>query len=263
MLCEERSFSGFRHRRGFSSGLDGKASACHVGDPGSIPRLGRSPEEGNGSPLQCFAWKTPWTEEPGGLQSMGSQSQTRLSDFPPKMWEDLLEAAVHLGKLGFRFCTPFLVVRAQVGPLSPRALTSPSDTGKTTSPGWKEFSLCDGKERQRLRQGEAKSARWLSGPGLLGGRQVGHRAGWSAEHGTGRLQPRPGPGWPPGERSRALQTRRGRPCVHQAKYRSWSGARGAARTLGEAEEVPGSGWEGSGRVPASPRASCLLLTFPF
>ena len=28
-----------------------------------------------------FAWKIPWTEEPGGLQSMGSLSQTRLSDF--------------------------------------------------------------------------------------------------------------------------------------------------------------------------------------
>ena len=29
--------------------------------------------EGNGTPLQySFAWKTPWTEEPGGLQSMGS-----------------------------------------------------------------------------------------------------------------------------------------------------------------------------------------------
>ena len=28
-----------------------------------------------------LAWKIPWTEEPGGLQSMGSQSQTRLRDF--------------------------------------------------------------------------------------------------------------------------------------------------------------------------------------
>ena len=28
-----------------------------------------------------LAWKIPWTEEPGGLQSMGSLSQTRLSDF--------------------------------------------------------------------------------------------------------------------------------------------------------------------------------------
>ena len=27
-----------------------------------------------------LAWKMPWVEEPGGLQSMGSQSQTRLSD---------------------------------------------------------------------------------------------------------------------------------------------------------------------------------------
>ena len=26
------------------------------------------------------AWRIPWTEEPGELQSMGSQSQTRLSD---------------------------------------------------------------------------------------------------------------------------------------------------------------------------------------
>ena len=28
-----------------------------------------------------LAWKIPWAEEPGELQSMGSQSQTRLSDF--------------------------------------------------------------------------------------------------------------------------------------------------------------------------------------
>ena len=27
-----------------------------------------------------LAWKIPWTEEPGGLPSMGSQSRTRLSD---------------------------------------------------------------------------------------------------------------------------------------------------------------------------------------
>ena len=28
-----------------------------------------------------FAWRILWTEEPGGLQSMGSQSQTHLSNF--------------------------------------------------------------------------------------------------------------------------------------------------------------------------------------
>ena len=33
-------------------GSDGKASACSAGDPGLIPGLGRSREEGNGNPLQ-------------------------------------------------------------------------------------------------------------------------------------------------------------------------------------------------------------------
>ena len=29
----------------------------------------------------ALAWKIPWTEEPGGLQSLGSLSRARLSDF--------------------------------------------------------------------------------------------------------------------------------------------------------------------------------------
>ena len=33
-------------------GSTGKESACHEGDLGSIPGLGRSPEEGKGYPLQ-------------------------------------------------------------------------------------------------------------------------------------------------------------------------------------------------------------------
>ena len=37
---------------GFPGGSDGKASACNVGDLGSIPGLGRSPGEENGTPLQ-------------------------------------------------------------------------------------------------------------------------------------------------------------------------------------------------------------------
>ena len=59
--------------RGFPGGSDGKASACSVGDPGSIPGLGRSPGEGNGNHSSTLAWKIPWTEELGRLQSMGSQ----------------------------------------------------------------------------------------------------------------------------------------------------------------------------------------------
>ena len=38
---------------------------------GSIPGLGRYPGEGNGNPLQNPCLEMPWTEEPGGLQSVG------------------------------------------------------------------------------------------------------------------------------------------------------------------------------------------------
>ena len=40
-------------------------------DPSSIPDLGRLPGEGNDNPLHILAWRIPWTEEPGGLQSIG------------------------------------------------------------------------------------------------------------------------------------------------------------------------------------------------
>ena len=90
-----------------------KNPSANTGDAGSIPESGRSPGEGNGNPLQyswaslvaqlvknlpamqktwvqslswedplekematyssILAWEIPWTEEPGGLQSMGLQ----------------------------------------------------------------------------------------------------------------------------------------------------------------------------------------------
>ena len=34
----------------------------------------RNPEGGHGNPLHILAWRMSWTEEPGGLQSTGSQS---------------------------------------------------------------------------------------------------------------------------------------------------------------------------------------------
>ena len=98
---------------GFPGGSASKESACNVGDLGSIPRLGRSPGEGKGYPLQyswaslvaqlvknsmamqetwvqslgweeplekemathssTLAWRIPWMEELSRLQSMGSQ----------------------------------------------------------------------------------------------------------------------------------------------------------------------------------------------
>ena len=44
---------------GFPGASDGKASACNVGDPSSIPGLGRYPGEGNGNPLQYSCLENP------------------------------------------------------------------------------------------------------------------------------------------------------------------------------------------------------------
>ena len=97
--------------RGFPDSSVGKESACSAGNLGSIPVLGISAGEGIGYPLRysraslvaqliknlpamweawirslgwedpqekgkathssILAWKIPWTEEPGRLQSMG------------------------------------------------------------------------------------------------------------------------------------------------------------------------------------------------
>ena len=50
-----------------------KNLSTNAGDLGSILGLGRSPGEGNGNLLQYSCLGNPWTEESGGLQSMGSQ----------------------------------------------------------------------------------------------------------------------------------------------------------------------------------------------
>ena len=47
----------------FLDDSDGKDSACNAGDPGSIPESRRSPEEGNGNPLQYSCLKSPMDRE--------------------------------------------------------------------------------------------------------------------------------------------------------------------------------------------------------
>ena len=60
----------------------GKESACSAGDPGLIPGLGRSPREGNGTPLQYSCLENPmdrgaWQPTAHGV----TKSWARLSDF--------------------------------------------------------------------------------------------------------------------------------------------------------------------------------------
>ena len=68
-----RFFGGLDIKSGFPGGLVGKESACNAGDLGLIPGSGRSLGEGNSNHSSILAWRIPWTEEPGGLQSTGSQ----------------------------------------------------------------------------------------------------------------------------------------------------------------------------------------------
>ena len=56
----------------FPGGSDGKESVCNKGNPSLILGLGRSPGEGSGYSLQYSCWRIPWTEEPQGLQCVGS-----------------------------------------------------------------------------------------------------------------------------------------------------------------------------------------------
>ena len=51
----------------------GKESAPSVGDLDLMPGSGRSPGGGNGNALQYSCLVKPWTEQPGGLLSVGSQ----------------------------------------------------------------------------------------------------------------------------------------------------------------------------------------------
>ena len=58
---------------GFPGGSDGKASACSTGD--RVQSLGQEDflEKEMITHSSTLAWKIPWTEECGGLQSMGLQ----------------------------------------------------------------------------------------------------------------------------------------------------------------------------------------------
>ena len=56
---------------------DGKESVCSKGDPGLIPGWEDPLEKGMATHSSILAWRIPWTEKPGRLQSMGS-SRVRL-----------------------------------------------------------------------------------------------------------------------------------------------------------------------------------------
>ena len=63
------------------------ANAGDTGDKGSTPGLGRSPGGEVTAHSSILAWRIPWTEEPGGPESMGMQ---RVRHRKGKILRDLL-----------------------------------------------------------------------------------------------------------------------------------------------------------------------------
>ena len=59
---------------GFPGGSDGRETACNAGDHRFDSWVGKIPWRRAGQPTQVFLpGESPWTEEPGALQPMGSQ----------------------------------------------------------------------------------------------------------------------------------------------------------------------------------------------
>ena len=71
---------------GFPGGSDSKESACNAGDLGLIPGWEDPLEKGMTTHSSILAWRIPWTEELGRLQSMESQ---RFEPPPPLSNEGL------------------------------------------------------------------------------------------------------------------------------------------------------------------------------
>ena len=57
---------------GFPGGSVGKELACNAGDAGDLGQEDLL-EEGTATHSRILAWRIPWTEEPGGLQSIGHE----------------------------------------------------------------------------------------------------------------------------------------------------------------------------------------------
>ena len=84
-------------QKGFPAGSDGKVSACNVGDLGSIPGLGRSPGEANGTPLQ-YSWVSLMAQL---VRNLPATQETWVQSL---CWEDTLEkgTATHSSTLALR-----------------------------------------------------------------------------------------------------------------------------------------------------------------
>ena len=82
------------------------AGAGGARDVGLVPGRGDAVEKEMATHSSILAWKVPWTEEPGGLQSVGSQSVGRTECSAAAPYSSCVCLSTHLSVPVFRHTTP-------------------------------------------------------------------------------------------------------------------------------------------------------------
>ena len=110
-------------------------------DSGSIPGSGRCPRGGSGSPLQYSSWRIPWTEEPGGLQSMGSQRVGHdWSNLAPKV----NQLRLFIGKIDAEAEAPVVWPPNAKSQVSGKDPDDGKDWGQESKVTWQRIRWLDG-----------------------------------------------------------------------------------------------------------------------
>ena len=114
--------------------LSGKEFTCNVGaagDTGTISESGRSPGGGHGNHSSILAWRIPWTEEPGRLQSMGLQRVWHN-------WSNLAQHSIAHNQLTLRWGKSLWIT--WVGPMSSQGSLKVETGGRIERP--REMAAC-------------------------------------------------------------------------------------------------------------------------
>ena len=109
-------FKGIQKAWGFPGSSAGRESACNAGDPGSIPRSGRSPGGGHGNPLQysclvsrhgqrSLAGYSPWGRKESDRTRRLSIAQHKQAWVPNLMYDPGLASGPHLNTVFYQCYT--------------------------------------------------------------------------------------------------------------------------------------------------------------